>query len=630
MTAVSPDTTGHPPLVPLVFRVGVTGHRPDHGKRPDPDVAAIRASVRAVLAAVREVVERVAAGRTDLFAPLAAGGAETTRRHVRLVSALAPGPDQWVAREAVKQGFELQCVLPFAREEYRQDLAGPWPAADSEAEFEALLQLASAVFELDGRVVRSESGERLPDGHSYQAAGSAILRQSDLLIALWDGQPARGLGGTGEIVDEALARGIPVVWIPWGRPEAWRMLLPTGLDGARTDVSEADRADLPRAIEALLLPADEADRDVQAAAERREYFRERRKRGNPLLWCWTLFRWFVCGEFLTTRPGRPEETARGSTGIGAGVQAFVDGAFLPHYRWANSLSIHFGRLHRGAFLVTASLGAVAVFLALYSVAAGLEGQAQRPWILAELVVILGILALTHLGRRRRWHQRWIDYRMLAERLRIARCTALLGGGGPLVLHAGHQASYGNPLRTWMHWHYQAIERAAGLPPGRVPVNAEYLAGCRQFWLGGLLERQRRYHERNAVAFATLDRRLHRLADALFALTLAACLLHIAHLRLDGALVSWLPDNASGWLTLLCAFLPAAGSACAAIRGFAETRRLAQRSKAMQDGLARLQEELAGIPTGGGALNLQRLRACADRVGDLMIRETLDWRVVFQD
>jgi len=638
----------------------VTGHRPDPAKRPNPDIAAIRAIVADVLSVVRRAVDQVAESRVDLYLAPMEKGIARTRPNVRLVSALASGPDQWVAREAVNLGFELQCVLPFARDEYGQDFGGvPDRASEPEAEYLRLLGLASAIFEMDGRVVRSEQGERLPDGRSYQAAGRTILRQSDLLVALWDGQRAQGTGGTGEIVGEALGRGIPVIWVPWSRPETWRVLTPALRDRAGPCASESEPANLPRVIEGLLLPPDEADGDVRGTRERREYFREPLKQWNPLLGCWALFRGLVCGEFVrrggwqdlaalrmfrvnplraVARCGVDAEcdTGRSATGtpmshpLDAGVRAFVDRAFLPHYAWANGLSIYFGHLHRSAFLVIAGLGAVAVFLALFCMGAGIEGRGQLPWILAELVVILGILGLTHLGRRRRWHQRWIDYRMLAERLRVARCTSPLGGGSPLVLHAGHQAAYGNPLRTWMHWHYQAIERAAGLPP-RVAVTGEYLAGCRAFWLDGLVEDQRRYHEQTAAVFTTLDRRLHRVGNALFGLTLVACVLHIGHVRLEGGpLVAWLPHGVSGWLTLLCAFLPAAGAAFAAVRGFAETHRLAQRSRAMQDALAGLQADLADIPTDSGSLNLQRLRECADRVSDLMIRETLDWRVVFQD
>jgi hypothetical protein len=312
------------------------------------------------------------------------------------------------------------------------------------------------------------------------------------------------------------------------------------------------------------------------------------------------------------------------------VREFVDRAFLPHYAWANGLSGYYGNLHRGAFVLNSLLGAAAVFLALVTIAAGITGRGQSAWILAELLVILAILGLTHIGRRRRWHQRWIDYRMLAERLRLARGTSLLGGAPPGVPHAGHLATYGNPLRTWMHWHSLAVERAAGLLPS-VSFTGEYLAGCREFWLENLLENQRCYHEVTGSRLATLDRRLHRAGNSLFVLTLAACLLHGTHLWVDGSpRFAWVPAWAPGWLTLLSAFLPAAGAACAAIRGMAESQRLAQRSRAMEDALEKLQADLAQVPTEDRALHSERLRDCTDRVSDLMVREMLDWRVVFQD
>jgi len=48
-------------------------------------------------------------------------------------------------------------------------------------------------------------------GEAYEAAGWVVLDQCDLLIAIWDGKAPRGLGGTGQIVHEALRRGIPTV-----------------------------------------------------------------------------------------------------------------------------------------------------------------------------------------------------------------------------------------------------------------------------------------------------------------------------------------------------------------------------------------------------------------------------------
>ncbi len=665
----------HPPRVPLMLRLGVTGHRPEPAKRVDADPDATRAVVVKVLETIRGAVDSVAEGGGDVFAVSRDGSGPRVDRCLRIVSALAPGPDQWVASEAVALGYELQCVLPFDREEYREDFR-PGPdsipsdlaecnrrlseAAAAEAEYLRLLDIATATFELDGSVDRTAHGVRQPDGRSYVAVGRAILRQSDLLIAVWDGQPARGPGGTGQVVEEALGRGIPVVWIPWGRPSAWQLLLPAWRYAQEpAGDSRSDGADLLKLVQELLLPPEEPNCQTGREDLRREYFREGQKRGNPLHGCWAFFRSVVCAEFLRPEGWREIRTlqmfrvdpfvasardraAREWMTKGSGadapmehlvpshVQRFMDQAFLPHYAWANGLSVYYGNLHRGVFLVTALLGAAAVFLALVSIAAGIAGREQAPWILAELLVILAILGLTHVGRRRRWHQRWIDYRTLAERLRVARYTSLLGGGNPQVLHAGHLASYGNPLRTWMHWHYQAIERAAGLPPG-VRVTGEYLAACRAFWLEGLVEDQRHYHQVTGDRLAKFDRRLHRAGDSLFVLTLVACLLHVGHVWVDGSpRFAWVPIWASGWLTLLCAFLPAAGAAFAAIRSQAETQRLAQRSRAMRDALEKLRADLGEVPTGGSALNFQRLRDCADRVSELMIREMLDWRVVFQD
>ena len=51
---------------------------------------------------------------------------------------------------------------------------------------------------------------------------------------------------------------------------------------------------------------------------------------------------------------------------------------------------------------------------------------------------------------------------------------------------------------------------------------------------------------------------------------------------------------------------------------------------MRNALETLEGDLAAVPTMEKALSSVRLRDCADRVTDLMIREMLDWRVVFQD
>jgi hypothetical protein len=43
--------------------------------------------------------------------------------------------------------------------------------------------------------------------------GRAVVDNSSLLVAVWDGQPARGLGGTADVVAYARQRSIPVTVI---------------------------------------------------------------------------------------------------------------------------------------------------------------------------------------------------------------------------------------------------------------------------------------------------------------------------------------------------------------------------------------------------------------------------------
>lgn len=44
------------------------------------------------------------------------------------------------------------------------------------------------------------------DEESYLAAGQKVVDLSNMMIAVWNGKPAAGLGGTADIVDYALQK----------------------------------------------------------------------------------------------------------------------------------------------------------------------------------------------------------------------------------------------------------------------------------------------------------------------------------------------------------------------------------------------------------------------------------------
>ena len=111
---------------------------------------------------------------------------------------LAAGADQLIAREALQCGGRLLVIVPargyestFSHKELRS--------------YENLMAQADDVTRLDF----SDPSER-----AYWAAGQAVVDLCDVLVAIWDGQPARGLGGTGDVVDYATRAGkeVRVIW----------------------------------------------------------------------------------------------------------------------------------------------------------------------------------------------------------------------------------------------------------------------------------------------------------------------------------------------------------------------------------------------------------------------------------
>ena len=54
-----------------------------------------------------------------------------------------------------------------------------------------------------------------PSEEAYLSAGQTLVDRCDHLFAVWDGRPARGLGGTADIVRYARSRGRPttVLWV---------------------------------------------------------------------------------------------------------------------------------------------------------------------------------------------------------------------------------------------------------------------------------------------------------------------------------------------------------------------------------------------------------------------------------
>ena len=146
------------------MRIGVSGHQ----KRAGIDWAWTAQEVSAALSA---------------NAPVA-----------RAFTSLAAGSDQLFARAALSIGIPVTAVIPCS--DYLRFFEGK--------DHDAYVDLLRRCEEIQLPNQRS-------DELAFLVAGRYVADQSDLMIAIWDGRPAAGVGGTADIVQYCAERSRPVL-----------------------------------------------------------------------------------------------------------------------------------------------------------------------------------------------------------------------------------------------------------------------------------------------------------------------------------------------------------------------------------------------------------------------------------
>lgn len=115
------------------------------------------------------------------------------------VSSVATGGDQVFIEEAHSLALSWYAILPLPKAEFAKDFStGEW------ATVEDALSKAEHV-----RVI-TENGSR---EDAYLDAGMETVNSADVLLTVWDGEPARGKGGTADVVDYAKSIGKPLMII---------------------------------------------------------------------------------------------------------------------------------------------------------------------------------------------------------------------------------------------------------------------------------------------------------------------------------------------------------------------------------------------------------------------------------
>jgi hypothetical protein len=600
MTAGS-KTADRVPKPGLCLTVGVTGHREGHGGiRAKEATVALAGLLRQIKAAAQGVWET----DRDLLSD--------APTQFRFASPLASGADQIAAAAALEADFKLYAILPFARAEYAKDFA----ETGAKAAFRSLLGRAAAVWELPGRRSAADA--------AYAAAGHATIAQSDILIALWDGAPSRGAGGTADVVEAAVRRGTPVVHLQPTSGGPARVLW-SGFDGLAPGLRGRDDAPSRPLTEAVVTELVQAlCAAPQEAAERarlRAFYEEpeRRLRSRPeypMLLALTGVRglrrsdFWVGGYAETTRADwRSYDAGRTLGGHDAdGGMAKLESAFA----WSDRLADHYGTAYRSGNILNFSFAALSVILAL---SGALIAHAKLYLATGELLLVCALVANTWIGTHHEWHRRWLDYRYLAEQLRPMRSLRLLGLSQPPSL----PARSGTRQRHWTEWHASAIWREMDGPSGR----------CQASGVGPLsahiadqeIRSQVDYHRHHAHRMHNLEHRLHLAGDVLFAATILGCLTLLLGYRISP---DWVVAHAA-LFTLLAAGLPALGSALFGIRGQGDFAGSVRRSEDTADALEAIYEKLHP-----GKADLTTAALLVEDAARVMITDLGEWRLTYRE
>jgi hypothetical protein len=589
----------HPPKPRLTLRIGIAGHRPD--KLRGEAVGRIAGQLRSVFAAIDTAAKDILVANKECFAdepPV-----------VRLLSGFAEGADQ-LAVEACPDGWQVEAILPFPKNEYVGYLAKDQPdPAGIASSFEKLLASAKTLTELSPGT-RQAPGHQHHDEHEarhrgrgYADAGTYFLAQLDVLIAVWDGKPPK-TGGTGAMARHAFEGGIPVVWLSLEQNEPARLI--KGFDKHGDPVApepDASAGPLAAALHVIFGPPAESDPEGGQSPRARllDYYQETWREGCS-------FVVYDCLKRLATwqRPRlvirfhpfeqlcREWEKFIADTPNAEDLRARIRRVLLPRFVWADTLAIYFSHQYRSTYVLAYMLSAAAVFVALGGL---FKSDAKAVFVVIELVIVGIIIWMIWYGRRWRWHERWLDYRALAENLRHCRFLAFAGEFG----RARQPSKEANRSESsWVLWYLRATLREVGLPTAL--LDETYQWKLLNATLGHEIEEQLKYHKANITSASNIDRLLHWSGVFCFYFTAAfLCIFLLAYIGSYFNFVGPL-DALKSVMTLASAGLPALGAALAGIRVHGDFEGSKERSVYMVDALNAHKQEYTATINRGITLN----------------------------
>lgn len=507
--------------LPLI--IGAAGHR----DLREGDLARLKAAVASVISTLR----RQYLGN-DKQTPIV------------LLSALAEGAEQLIAGEALKQGATLIVPLPLPLAEYRRDFTQRPLAPDAIKHFDDLRLKATATVEIPLAAGSTENGVKVfgPErDRQYREAHRFIAQHCHVLIALFDGNDDDiTVGGAAESVR----------FNRHGIPSGIRGSAQSGLDGSEIgpviQIVTPRKAVKTTASEVKVVPWGSKVKGASARGPGKG-LTGKGLTGNGArapsevtdddaraVRAWDQFRAVAA---LTTRFNReakaraqkrePEiaKTIAGLFGNNPEAQARAQAAatqWCRFYGLADTLAREREKRVRGDWrdmflLAFAALVCFQVYSHLFPI---------NLLLLDYAAISAVILVIFFRSRLRQHRERFLDYRALADALRVGAFWKLLGiraapgsaaSSQPISVAEAYPVSQPNEL-AWVKASLRALDLVDRIgPPVRAPrVMLDAYGWAREFWVGG----QREFHRALGAQYGGIAERRQRWAMLLLIASVA--------------------------------------------------------------------------------------------------------------
>lgn len=549
--------------IPYRIRIGVTGHRLlDH-----EDDLRLK---------VREVLDTWIIRLFDEESQQLLEKVRMTPLTYSVMTALAEGADRLVAETILAHDprSSLEVVLPMTLSDYRVTFRDPEnPDFDRlTARARNITKLRRHNLEMDPDLAAGPAGSRKKLSleqarkEAFKTAGHHIVNHCDVLVAIWDGKESKGIGGTHEIIEYALAKQRPVIIIPSTPPHPVRVMEGFGLNC--------------RAISEI-----EQFNKVRLAPETiRGYVHNMYNKLFP-------------AEVSDCLPDRSREMVRN--------------ILLPYYVKVSFWAKKYQRRVKPSGVMIFSCSALAV-------ASVVTGVLYHPVMLAsflvEFICLLSILLIYLFAQQ--YRKKWLEYRFLAERLRTASYFVTTDTEIQAIVippYMGEAHHHDDWMIRLFNEVWSQTPRMEGMKDGQFDCFKNYI-------LSNWVEDQKEHHQSKHGRLSRFNRRFGYFGWVIYLLALIISAIHIVDNVAAGITFHHLFESV---LIFLAIALPAIGAAVVGIHKQGEYERLEHRSGNMSRAIENISID---FQQAGSKEELVALMREFDR---LLLLENLDWLMLMK-